>query len=79
MKLIETEPENDLSGLPLFMKRHVVVPNSGTIPIEGRDYLYNEVTQRAKWLDPTAGNKWSPTAYGDAKVDGVDYLEFYRQ
>lgn len=75
MKLFPAETENNVRGVPLFMKRHVIVPNSDTIPVEGQDYIYNEITQRAKWLDPMASNKWSPTAYGDAKVDGVDFLQ----
>jgi hypothetical protein len=63
-----------IKNLPLFMFNHTTEENSCTIPREGVDFIYNESTQKAEWLNPDATNKWSPTAYSDTKVDGVDYV-----
>jgi hypothetical protein len=61
-------------GLPLFMFQHTTIVNSCTIPREGIDFVYNDFTQKAEWLNADATNKWSPTAYSDTKVDGVDFV-----
>lgn len=62
------------SSLPLFMHGHTVADNRDTIPREGVDFVYDGVTQKASWLNEAAINKWSPTAYADTRVDGVDYI-----
>lgn len=61
-------------GLPLFMRQHTVVDNRSTLPREGIDFVYDNETQKASWSNPEATNKWSPTAYSDTKVDGVDFI-----
>jgi hypothetical protein len=61
-------------GLPLFMFQHTTIENSCTIPREGVDFFYNDLMQKAEWTNPDATNKWSPTAYSDTKVDGVDFV-----
>jgi hypothetical protein len=61
-------------GLPLFMRGHTVVDNRRTLPREGVDFVYDSAAQKATWLTDDTTNKWSPTEFGDTKVDGVDFV-----
>ena len=68
------EKNRYIKGLPLFMTNHTVTENSFTFPRAGVDFIYDENSQKAVWLNPDTTNKWTPTEYSDAKVDGVDYV-----
>jgi hypothetical protein len=63
-----------IKGLPLFMTNHTVTESARIFPRAGVDFVYDENTQKAGWLNPDSTNKWSPTAYADSVVDGVDYV-----
>lgn len=63
-----------VKGLPLFMTNHSVTENSRTFPRTGVDFVYDEQTQKAVWLNPDSTAKWSPTDFSDTKPDGYDYV-----
>ena len=64
-----------VKGLPLIMANHTITENSHIFPRAGVDFVHDDGVQKASWSNPDSTNKWSPTAYGDSGVDGVDNFE----
>jgi hypothetical protein len=68
------ESARPVKGLPLFMANHTVTESSQVFPRAGVDFVYDDRAQKAAWSNPDSTNKWTPTAYSDTQVDGVDYI-----
>ena len=61
-------------GLPLFMRDYSSSAFDDVVPLDGRDYVYDEVAQKSIWRSTNYIPSYAPTAHNDQRKSDERYL-----